>query len=297
MAATYDEDEDPARESDLGPYGEAVDPRDEVEEHEGRDRGLVVQELHAGHLELAVVAADPNGVERGGEDAKEGEDDTNHGGRLDGRVPGRAGVVVRDDSDAGTGGDQREHGTGGELSPIEHEVHQSHARGEKDAGDLVEGDRGEGEGEVGEDDVQAHGDGEGDEVLDGGTAGLEEGEAATREDVKGEPGDEEVEGREGELEELEAGVGEDGLVGEDNANGSEGVDDHPEQRGLEVTVGRLALFDLAGQQARLLARLLLLVPLATGSLDIPSALEAGEVIVRFRIGVQRVGLEEVLLFL
>lgn len=213
--STHDQDEDPAWQSDLGPDGKPVDEGDEVEEHKGGDGRLVVQELHAGHVELAVVAPDPDSVQGRGEDAGKGKDDPQQGRGLDRGIGGRARVVVGNDTNAGAGGDQGQDGPEGQGGAVEDEVHEGDGRGEEDTGDLVKGDGREGEGEVGEHHIQTHGDGQGDEVLDAGTPRGEEGEAGPREYVESEPGDEEVEGREGELDEFQAGVGKDGLVGED----------------------------------------------------------------------------------
>lgn len=213
--ATADKDHDPAVHGYLGPDGEGVDEGDCVEEHERRDRGLVEEQLHGVHLELLAVRRDPHGVQRGREDAAEREEDANARGGLDLLIRGREGIVVRGHADAEAGGDESVDGVARERGAVEHEVHEGHGGGEQDAGDLVEGHGGEGQGEVGQDDVHGHGDGEGDDLLDGHAAGDEHGEARARQREQRQPGDEEVEGGEGELGQLERGVGEDGFVGED----------------------------------------------------------------------------------
>lgn len=197
------------------PHRERVGKGDHVEQQEGRDGRLVEQQLHAAHLQLAVVAGDPDGVQRGSEDARKGEDDAQTARRLDVDVGRGQRVVVTDHTDAGARGNQRQHGVQGERGLVQDEVHEGHAGGEQDAGDLVEGDGREGEREVRQDDVKRHGNGQGDDVADGGAARHEEGEAWAREDVQREPCDAKVEGCKGELNELQGRVGEDCLVGED----------------------------------------------------------------------------------
>jgi hypothetical protein len=80
---------------------------------------------------------------------------------------------------------------------------------------LVECDGRESEGQIWEDNVEAHRGGQRDEILDGRPTSREECELGSREDVEGKPCDEEVEGGEGELAELPLRVGKDGFVGED----------------------------------------------------------------------------------
>lgn len=213
--ATAEQDHEPAVHGNLGPDGEGVDEGDCVEEHERGDGGLVEEELHGVHLELLAVGCDPDGVEGGGEDTAEGEEDTDAGGSLDLLIGRGEGIVVRRHADTQAGGDERVDSVARQRSAVEHKVHERHGGGEQDAGDLVEGDGGEGQGEVGQDDVHGHGDGEGDDILYGDAAGDEHGEAWAREGEERQPGDEEVEGGEGELGEFEGGVGEDGFVGED----------------------------------------------------------------------------------
>lgn len=209
------QDHDPAVHRHLGPDGEGVDEGDDVEQHEGADGGLVEEQLHRVHLQLLAVARDPHGVQRRREDAREGEEDAEARGGLDVGVGRWQGVVVGDHADAGTGGDQGVDGVARECGLVEDEVHEGDGGREHDARDLVEGDGGEGEGEVRQDDVHGHGDGERDDLLDGDAARHEHGEARARECEEREPGDEEVEGGEGQLGEFEGGVGEDGLVRED----------------------------------------------------------------------------------
>jgi len=88
------QDHDPAVQRHLGPDGEGVDEGDDVEQHEGADGRLVEEELHGVHLQLLAVARDPDGVERGCEDAGEGEEDAQARGGLDVGIRRRQGVVV-----------------------------------------------------------------------------------------------------------------------------------------------------------------------------------------------------------
>ena len=213
--ATRHENHDPAVHRHLGPDWEGIDEWDNVEQHESRDWRLVEEELHRVHLQLFAVTSDPNGVKRRRENAGECEEDTQAGGGLDIGVVGWEGVVVRHHADTGASWDQSVDGVAWEGRAIENVVHQCDGWREQDAGDLVKGDGGEGEGEVWEDDVHRHGDGEWDDLFDGDAAGDEHGEAWAGEGEEGEPGDEEVEAGKGELGELEGWVGEDGLVCED----------------------------------------------------------------------------------
>jgi len=207
----------PARRRHLGPHGERVDKGDGVEQEQRGYGRLVEEELHRGHAELAVERGDPDGVEGRGEDAGEGEEDAEgvRGGGGGGCGGGGEGVVVGNHGDAEAGGDEGRDGGAREGGAVEDIVHEGDGRGQEDARDLVEGYGGIGEGKVWQDDVEGHGEGEGEDLADGGAARDEEREGAPREGEEGEEGDGEVEGGEGELGELEAGVGEDGFVGED----------------------------------------------------------------------------------
>ena len=89
------------------------------------------------------------------------------------------------------------------------------ARCQENARDLIEGHRREGEGQIRQDDVQGHGNGQGDDVTDSCSSGLKECELGAGKRIQREPGNKEVKGGKGELGEFEGRIGEDGLVGED----------------------------------------------------------------------------------
>lgn len=200
---THHQDHHPAADAHGAPHGEGVHEGDHVEQHERGDGGLVEQQLHGAHLELAVVGGDPDGVERAGEDAGEGEDDAETAGGLDIGVGCGQAVVVADDADARACRDEGDDGVSRQGLVVQHVVHEGHAGRQQDSRDLVEGDGGEGERQVRQDDVEGHGDGERQDIADGGPARCEEGEARPREDVQSEPCDREVECGECELGQLE----------------------------------------------------------------------------------------------
>lgn len=213
--STRHQNQNPAVSWHCGPGREAVNEWDDVEQHESGDWRLVKEQLHRIHLKLLAVRCDPHGVEGGSEDAGECEEDTEGRGGLDRRVRNWQRVVVRHHSDTSTCWNKCVDGVAWEGGLVEDEVHERNGWGEHDARDLVEGDRGEGEGEIREDDVHGHGDGEWDDLLDRDAAWDEHGEARAGEGEEGEPCDEEVEGCKGELGKLERWVGEDGFVCED----------------------------------------------------------------------------------
>ena len=65
-------------------------------------------------------------------------------------------LIVRDDKDARAHGHKCVRCIPGYAFPVEEEIDKGDHGREEDAGDLVEGDGGVGEGEVLEDDVEAH---------------------------------------------------------------------------------------------------------------------------------------------
>lgn len=212
---TYQENHQPAVQRDVSEIGELVDEWNDVEEHEGAPGRLVEEQLHAVHLELPMVAPDPDGVKRRGEYTRERKDDPERRRGLYGGVTGGLRIVVRHERDAEAHRHEGVDGRAGQAGAVEDEVHEGDGRGEEDAGELIEGDRGEGEGEVGEDDVEAHCDAEGEHGEEGDAAGGEAREGGPGEHEEGEEGDEEVEAGEAELAELELRIREDGLVRED----------------------------------------------------------------------------------
>lgn len=104
------ENHDPAVGGHHRPDGESVDERNDVEQHKGADGGLVEEELHRAHLQLLAVAGNPDSVEGGSEDAREGKEDTDARGGFDVRISDGQGVVVRDHADANAGRNEGEDG-------------------------------------------------------------------------------------------------------------------------------------------------------------------------------------------
>lgn len=137
--------ENPSVSWNLSPDWETIDERDNVKQHECRDWCLVEEQLHGVHLELLAVRCDPDGVEGGCKDAGEGEEDTEGRGGLDRLIGNWLGVVVRHHSNTGTSWDKCVDGIAWKSGLVEDKVHQRHGWSEHDAGDLVEGDGGEGE--------------------------------------------------------------------------------------------------------------------------------------------------------
>jgi hypothetical protein len=142
---TYQHYQRPPRQRHLTPHRERVHERDHIEQQERRNRSLVEEQLHAVHLQLLVIATDPDGVQRGGEDAREGEDYAQRAGGLDVRVVGRQAIVVGDHADTEAGRDEGEDGIHRQGCAVEDEVHECHGGCEHDAGHLVECDGREGQ--------------------------------------------------------------------------------------------------------------------------------------------------------
>jgi len=80
---TTQQHHEPAGARHRSPVREDVDERDDVKEEEGGDRGLVGEQLHGRHVELAMITADPDGVERRGGNAGKSEEDAERGGGGD----------------------------------------------------------------------------------------------------------------------------------------------------------------------------------------------------------------------
>src|SRR5690606_35708965 len=108
----------------MAEVGEGVDRGNNIEEDEGAPGGLVEEELQAVHLELAVVATAPDGIQGRRKDTGEGEDDSEWGRRLDVGVIDGLRVVVGDQSHPKADGDQGEYGLAGECGAVEDKVHQ-----------------------------------------------------------------------------------------------------------------------------------------------------------------------------
>jgi len=87
-------DHDPSIHWHLGPYWESVDKWDNIEQHKSCQRGLVEQQLHAVHLELLVVAGDPDRVERAGENSSESENNAQAARGLDFGICCRQRIIV-----------------------------------------------------------------------------------------------------------------------------------------------------------------------------------------------------------
>lgn len=107
-----------------------------------------------------MVGGDPDGVEGAGKDAGESEDDAKAAGRLNIGVCSRQAVIVAHDADTRASGHKCDNGVGRQGLVVEHVVHEGHAGRQQNARNLVEGDGGEGERQVRQDDVEGHCDGE-----------------------------------------------------------------------------------------------------------------------------------------
>lgn len=157
---THQENHCPSVKRHFAPNGERVHERDDVQQHKCRYGGLVEEKLHRAHLQLAVVCADPDGVQGAGENTSEGEDDTQAAGRLHLGVRCWQAVVVADHAHTEASRNQGQEGIPRKGSLIQNKVHEGHAGRQENTGDLVEGDAGERERQVWEDHVEGHGDGE-----------------------------------------------------------------------------------------------------------------------------------------
>ena len=258
---------------------ESIDKGNDVEKHEGTPGGLVEEQLHAVHLQLSVVAADPNCIQGRGKHTAEGKEDAQGRGSLNLGVVGGERVVVRDDTYTHTDRDKSKNGLAGESGAVQDEVHERHDGSEQDSRKLVEGNGREGEREVRENDVQAHGDAEGEHSLERNSARGELVERRSRKHEERKERDGKVEAGETELAQLELGVREDRLVGEDlcpnktslisiaphsrpncqdrkatyNSNSRQRINSHPSQRCSETRLGRFRrLFVTTGQKVLLL---------------------------------------------
>lgn len=180
----------------MAPTGKSIGKGNDVEQKDTTDGCLVQEELHTAHLELLMINSDPDGVESTCEDSEQGEDDPYRRGRLHLLIGGGQRVVIGDDGNPDAGGHEGVSGVTWHGGMIEDEVDQGHRRREEDAGDLIEGDGGEGQGNVGKDDVQAHCRCQGDHLFERGTPSLEHGEAGHGDDVEDGGTDEEVKGGE-----------------------------------------------------------------------------------------------------
>ncbi len=135
---------------------EFVGPGDQHHEHDASDGGLVEEELEAVHFVFALVGRNPNGVDGADEDARERKEYAEHARLFGFRVVCRLRFVIGDDEDAQTHGQQGVSGVAGDGFLVEEVVDEGHHGGEEDPRDLVKGDGGVGQGEVLEDDVEAH---------------------------------------------------------------------------------------------------------------------------------------------
>jgi hypothetical protein len=167
----------------LAEVGDGVKERHERDEQADGNRGLVEQELRAGHGKVFNLLADPDLVQSGGAEC--------HGGDHDAKKLGLGGFVdCKADSDA------RSHNRGEHVARdvfAEHdEIDEDDGRGGHDLGQLVEADGVEGQGQVAENDVA------GEEATDG--QHVERVEADGLEGAEGtKGGDEEDEAGRGEM--------------------------------------------------------------------------------------------------
>lgn len=128
-----------------------------------------------------MVRGDPDGVQRTGKDTREGKDDTERAGGLDFRIRAGKGIIVGDHADSNAGGDQGNHSIARESGAVEEEIHKCNRGGQENSRHLIEGDCRKCEGEIGKDDVESHGNGERNDVLDGHSSWLEEAKTRARE--------------------------------------------------------------------------------------------------------------------
>jgi hypothetical protein len=161
-AETAENKHHPLPRKHVAPDRESVgEEADEGEDH-GTERDLVVQELHAAHLQLLVILRDPHGVDRARGYPRQGEAHTKHrDGFHSGMLGGWERVIVRYYSHTYAGRNESEGGQEWNPGAIEAEVDGGRKRREQDPDDLVAYDRRIAEGEIYEYDVDAHDDGEG----------------------------------------------------------------------------------------------------------------------------------------
>ncbi len=215
VKGAYHEYHKPAVGRYLGPNREGIHERNNIKQHKRSQRCLVKEQLHAVHLELLVIARNPNRIQRTGKNPRKCKDNPQAARRLDIRICSRQRIVIRYHSHTQARRNQSDDGIFRQCRFVENEVHERNNWREEDSSHLVEGYGREGEREVREDDVECHGDRKRHYFPDGYAAGNEHGEPWAGECEEREPCHEEVKGGESELCELEGGVGEDGFVCED----------------------------------------------------------------------------------
>ena len=120
---------------------EFIGPGDGVQEDDGAEGGLVVEELEAVDFVFALVGSYPDGVDAAYANGAEGEEYAEAVDCFD-WFAGHWGwflVVQGDEGDAEAHGDERVGGCAGYVFLVE-EVYDGDAGGQEDSGDLVEGD-------------------------------------------------------------------------------------------------------------------------------------------------------------
>lgn len=167
------------------------------------------------HLVLSLVRGDPDRVDGADEDTRQRQENTQHAGLLSLRMMRRFRFIVGDNEHPQTHGCKRIGCISRNGFLVEEEIDEGDHWREEDTGYLVEGDGGVGEGEVLEDDVEAHCRCQGEHEAEAHGRGDEEGDDRSREEVEGQGCDEEVEACKGDLGFAEGRVVEDGFVGED----------------------------------------------------------------------------------
>lgn len=135
---------------------QSVNPRNEDQKHDTAYWCLVEEKLEPVHLVLSLVRGDPDGVDGADEHTRQRQENTQHAGLLRLRMMRGFRFVVGDDKHPQAHRYERICRVSRDGFLVEEEIDEGDHRGEEDAGDLVEGDGGVGEGEVLEDDVEAH---------------------------------------------------------------------------------------------------------------------------------------------
>ena len=160
---------------------------------------MVVEELESVHLVFPLICTNPDGVDSTDSDASEREKDAHSAHSLDRRTWDWSWllVIVGNQADSETHGNQSVDCHSGDGLLVEEEVDYCDDGGQEDSSDLVEGDCRNLEGYIHADNVHGHCDGERKHVHDGNLSRLEHGDSGAREEVKGGRSDEEVEGCEG----------------------------------------------------------------------------------------------------
>jgi hypothetical protein len=130
---------------DTGPMWRRIRERYDIQEQKSADRCLVEQKLHAIQVELFVIGADPNSVQRTCKHSRKSEEDSDRLSclDLDSRTTYRSRVIVRYHDHAAADGNQAVHCPSGYACAIKQEVDDRGKWRQQYSDDLVEGDGGE----------------------------------------------------------------------------------------------------------------------------------------------------------